>query len=611
MNMRRSPARERCRVVLLTLTMVIVAAWGSALQTLPAQQEGPPARHGDELSRAVQDANRQQEEQRSTEAEARDEAVDRRIEAVQEAPPLPHFQEVPNRWYRDPWSLLPQPPYIVNEPGNRWYDPYRQNVLKGDFPIIGEDIFLRLTLTEKILVEGHKVPTPSGITGPSFNNSPHFGNGNQFLFSSKTALSIDLFKGQEAFKPVDWRVRITPVFDVTSLHVNELGVVNISVGEGKDRTTTDIALQEALVEIHLGDLNDRFDFISSEVGIFPFRSDFRGFIFDDINLGVRIFGNADSNRWQYNLVFFNMLEKETNSELNRFAERDQQILIANIYKQDFIVLGYTAQLSFHWNHDEPSFHFNRNGFLTRPSPIGFIREKEIDAFYFGWTGEGHFGRFNITHALYKVVGEESTNAIAARKTTINAEFAALEISYDVDWMRFRLYAMYASGDSDARDGKAEGFDAIVDAPNFAGGEFSFFNRQDIRLPGVALTPRLSFLPDLTTSKFEGQSNFVNPGLLLLGGAFDAEITPTWRAQLGANYLRFVKTDPLEVLLELEDVPQDIGAEIFFGTTWRPLLTNNIIVNVGASAFFPGAGFRKIYQSDDVLYSVFLDLTVTY
>ena len=540
-----------------------------------------------------------------------EESEQEKVEALTKAiESVPHFAAIPNRWYRDPWSLLPQPAYEINEPGNG-LDPYRQNVLKGDFPIIGEDIFLRLTLTEKFVIEGRDVPTPRGITAPGEFNSGFFGDGEQFFFTSKTALSIDLFKGQEAFKPVDWRVRITPVVDFTSLHLNELGAVNINIADGKDRTTGDIALQEALLEVHLFDLNDRYDFISSEVGIFPFRSDFRGFIFDDINLGLRLFGTADENKWQYNFVMFNMLEKDTNSELNTFDERDQEVIIVNVYRQDFIVLGYTLNLSFHYNHDKPSTHFNVNDFLVRPAPIGSIGEKEIHAYYLGWAGEGHFGRFNITHAYYQVYGTESFNSIAAEQTDINAQFAALEVSYDFDWLRVRLFGMYASGDNDARDDEAGGFDAILDAPNFAGGEFSFFNRQEIRLLSTSLTPRLSFLPDLTTSKLEGQSNFVNPGLFLMGGAIDVEITPKWRAQLGASYLRFADTDSLEVYLELEDVAQELGTEIFFGTQYRPLLTNNILINVGASVFFPGDGFEKIYQTSETLYSVFLDVTLTY
>lgn len=525
-----------------------------------------------------------------------------------------HFSPMPSRWYQPPlpWALLPPPIYEINEPG-RWWDPYRQNLLKGDFPIVGEDVFFMLTFTEKLLVEGRNIPTGSGITGPNPGNQDFFGDGNQLVFVSKTAISFDVFKGQQAFKPVDWRVRVTPVIDVTSVHIQEVGGININVSDGRDRTTGDIALQEALVEIHLFDLTDRYDFISSEFGILPFRSDFRGFIFDDTNLGVRLFGNYDNNYWQYNLVFFDMLEKDTFSELNRLdLDRDQQVFIANVFKQDFLgFLGYTASFSIHYNHDGPSTHFDRADFLVRPAPIGLARESEIDAVYLGWAGEGRIQKFNITHAFYQVVGEQTNNAIATQDVDINAQFGAVEISYDIDWARIRAFGMYASGDDDVTDGTGSGFDAILDNPAFAGGEFSFFQRQNIKLLGVGLVQRNSFLPDLTTSKIEGQSNFVNPGLLLLGGAVDFEITPKWRGQIGASYLRFMEPAPLETFLETEDIEQEIGVDLFMGTQYRPLLTNNILITFGAAMLFPGDGYSKIYQSNDEQWQVFLDITLTY
>src|SRR4029434_8560465 len=107
------------------------------------------------------------------------------------------------------------------------------------------------------------------------------------------------------------------------------------------------SLQEAFGEIHLRDLSSNYDFVSMRAGIQPFVSDFRGFIFNDSNLGVRIFGNYDNNRWQYNLAFFDMREKDTYSDLNEFDSRDQQVLIANVYRQDFLAKGYSAPLSFH------------------------------------------------------------------------------------------------------------------------------------------------------------------------------------------------------------------------------------------------------------------------
>jgi len=41
---------------------------------------------------------------------------------------------------------------------------------------------------------------------------------------------------------------------------------------------------------HLGDLSVNYDFWSVRVGIQGFQSDFRGFLFSDNNMGIRLFG---------------------------------------------------------------------------------------------------------------------------------------------------------------------------------------------------------------------------------------------------------------------------------------------------------------------------------
>ncbi len=123
----------------------------------------------------------------------------------------------------------------------------------------------------------------------------------------------------------------------------------------------------------------------------PFRSDFRGFVFEDSNLGVRFFGNADNNKWQYNLALFDQLDKDTNSGLVRYEDRNQNVLIANVYRQDWPVVGYTSSLSFHWNRDRRATEFDDNGFLVAPAPIGNFTPTHLDAYYLGWAGEGHFG----------------------------------------------------------------------------------------------------------------------------------------------------------------------------------------------------------------------------
>src|SRR6185503_5703917 len=102
----------------------------------------------------------------------------------------------------------------------------------------------------------------------------------------------------------------------------------------------------------------------------------------------------------------------------------------------------------------------------------------------------------------------------------------LEASIDKDWLRYRASFFYASGDKDPTDEKAGGFDSILDDPNFAGGQFSYWNRQGIRLVSteVGLVQPNSLLPTLRSSKTEGQANFVNPGIWIYNVGVDAEVT---------------------------------------------------------------------------------------
>ena len=118
----------------------------------------------------------------------------------------------------------------------------------------------------------------------------------------------------------------TPVFNFTHVDVGELGLINIDPRKGQTRDDQFLGLQEAFVDYHIRNVSERYDFDSIRVGIQPFSTDFRGFLFQDNQLGVRLFGNRDDNLWQYNVAYFRRLEKDTNSGLNdvgattRFAD---------------------------------------------------------------------------------------------------------------------------------------------------------------------------------------------------------------------------------------------------------------------------------------------------
>jgi hypothetical protein len=536
------------------------------------------------------------------------------------------YNAVPNRWALEQPDYRRYPQrgeYVYTK--HRWYDPFNRNRLKGDEPIwpelFGQQVFLNLTASSETFFDGRRVPSPSNVSSARAGSSGFFGKGEQAFFDQTFRFSFDLFHGDAAFKPVDWRIRITPELSLNNLKVRELGLVGPDPRSGTNRFDDHAGLQEAFVEVKLHDLGPNYDFVSARAGIQQFNADFRGFLFVDEEPALRIFGNLHSDRIEYNLAYFHFLEKNTNSGLNTFERRHQQVLLGNVYLQDFFFPGYTAEFVAAWNKDDPSLHYDDNGFLVRPSPIGNVINQNpgagpilhgIRVGYFGWLGNGHIHRLNLTHAFYQAVGEDTFNPIAGRRVTVNAQMAAAEISYDKDWIRYRVATFYGSGDANPRDGRARGFDSIVDLPNFAGGLFSFWNREGIRLlgSGILLTTPGSLIPSLRASKEEGQANFVNPGIFLANAGADFEITPKLRGFANFNYLRFERTEPLEFLLFQSPIHHTIGEDFGVGVEYRPPLTENIVLTGGASALQPGQGFKDIYTSR-TLFSLFGSVKFTF
>ena len=536
------------------------------------------------------------------------------------------YNPVPNRWdlQQPEYRRYPQPgEYIYTK--SHWYDPFNRNRFKGDEPIwpelFGQQTFLNVTASSESFLDGRRVPSPSNVSAERPGSSAFFGKGGQLFFDQIFSASFDLFHGDAGFKPVDWRIRITPELSLNNLKVQELGIVGPDVRSGTNRFDDHVGLQEAFVEVKLHDIGPNYDFISARAGIQQFNADFRGFLFVEEQPGLRIFGNLHSGRIEYNAAYFNFLEKNTNSGLNTFERRHQQVILGNIYLQDFFFPGYTAEFVGAWNKDDPSLHYDDNGFLVRPAPIGNVINQNpgggailhgIRVGYFGWLGSGHIRRLNLTHAFYQAFGEDTFNPLAGKRVTVNAQMAAVELSYDKDWIRFRVSTFYTSGDANPRDGRARGFDSIVDLPNFAGGIFSFWNSEGIRLTGsgVLLTTPGSLLPSLRSSKEEGQANFVNPGIFLANAGADFDITPKLKGFANFNFLRFERTEPLEFLLFQSPIHHTIGEDLGVGVQYRPPLSENILITGGASMLQPGQGFKDIYTGR-TLFSLFGSVKFTF
>src|SRR4029079_10371453 len=173
----------------------------------------------------------------------------------------------------------------------RWWHPYNQSKLNGDYPIQGNKLFMILSAVSTSSIEQRRAPTPSDVSTDVPGSAEFFGQPEQLAAAETIQLSFELFHGDSTFKPRDWAIKLSPTFSIPNyLNARENGVVNIDVRRGTDRTDTHISFEEAFGEVKLADLSPNFDFVSVRAGIQPFVSDFRGFIFSDNNLGLRFFG---------------------------------------------------------------------------------------------------------------------------------------------------------------------------------------------------------------------------------------------------------------------------------------------------------------------------------
>ena len=530
-----------------------------------------------------------------------------------EAAATPGSVLVPDRWRIV--SALGYPENLA--------DPYHgNNWLKGDRPVFGEDWFVSLTGISDTLIEPRRFPVPVGgpVTAQQGSLDP-FGAGAQWIATQTLLAELVIYKGDTVFQPPDYEFRFIPVFNIARVQTRERGLVKANPDFGTTRTETVLGIQGLFVDKHLRNVSEHYDFDSLRVGVQPFTTDFRGFLFNDSPLGVRLFGTRANNRFQYNLGWFRRFDKDATTGLNDFTQRGlaalrkDDLIVANIYAQDWPRSAFTTQatVAHNINREGDRVQYDDHGVLQRPASLGLEQGRNYRVTYLGVSGDGHFARWNLTASAYYAFGREDHGVFTRLAQDIRAGFIAAEVSRDFSWLRVRGSLLYASADKNPFDDVSTGFDAINENPLFAGADTSFWIRQPVPLIGggrVALSSRNGVLNSLRASKEYGQSNFTNPGTTLLGLGADMDLTPQLRVSVNVNELGFVDTTVLQIARAQAGIERRIGLDVSAAATWRPFATQNIVVRLSGAVLIPGAGYKALY-GDDIAYSVLGNLVLQY
>lgn len=576
------------------------------------------------------------------------EAVRQENPGAVRAPPPEAFPGDPDFPVPDRWRLSEALGLLNPKPN--FFDPYHQNTWKGDRPLCipteeeqerrqkegkpkcrtpkilglkGEDWFLALSGVSDTVIEPRTFPIPVGNqTTERPGSNDVFGRSFSFVGSQTFLFGASLIKGSTAFKPPEIEYRALFAYNVNYVDVPERRVLLVEPSKKSHRLRNFFGVQELFVDYHIRNVSDRYDFDSVRVGIQPFQADFRGFLFNDQQLGVRFFGNRDNNRFQYNLAAFWRLEKDTNSGLNdlQYIPRDDWLFFANLYRQDFPFVGLTSQISatVNINREGDEIFEDKNGFPARPALLGDLRPHSYDVAYLGYSVDGRIGRVNLTASAYLALGKDKNSFFTSKPANIRSTFFAIEPSIDFNWVRIRASALYASGDSDPYDNTEGGFDAVFENPIFAGADTSYWIRQSIPFAGgaraVNVNTRNGILNNLRTSKEQGQSNFNNPGTMLLGIGGDFDITPRFRLTANVNHLWFENTSSLETLRVEGSIPKSIGIDASVSAIYRPKAIQNVVFRLSAAALDPGKGFDDLFGSagrEKRFYSVLFNAIFTY
>jgi len=311
------------------------------------------------------------------------------------------------------------------------------------------------------------------------------------------------------------------------------------------------------------------------VGVQEFKSDFLGLIYNDNDLGVRLFGEREKLKW--NMAYFYKTKHDEVSEFFDFDDADQDVFIA------------TAQFDVGTVSVIPSFHYNRDR----------RDDRELDVAYLGAAHYGMVGPFATTAAFYYAFGEDD-NAVfnPAESQDISAFHFVADVGYPIGKHTPHVGIFYTSGDDDPNDGDAEGFDSIYDTIGVWGNNGIIIDDR-INLGSLTVLRNNSAIPSLRD--FYESANFINPGVLAFNLGFVSNWTDKFATDVNLTYFQWNETAVLEAALGT-DVGDNVGWETNVSSTYK--WNDNLSFTFAGAVLFPDEDMEAIYGDNDNLYNIY-------
>jgi len=250
----------------------------------------------------------------------------------------------------------------------------------------------------------------------------------------------------------------------------------------------------------------------------------------------------------------------------------------------------------------------------------FNPNAQVSATYFGAAVNGVLGRMDLSAGVNYANGTDGNNLLTGTAQQINAGMGFIKADYPINYWKPHAIFLVATGDANAKGTTASGWDSVNDGTNLFGGQFSFFEGNNVvgtfNGANIFLSRGNSVVPSLRNGN--QSSNFVNPGLVAMGVGLDVQLHPKVALTTNLNSFSF-QQNPQSVFGAINaKLPNIIGSgthflnEANFGLFIRPGLADDFEINTGLSFdWFDQGMANALFGGQTYVESAIIRFTLTY